>query len=554
LLKTLPKAFTIIICILSSCLCFGNDTILIRNNNIIDIQFSNDRLQIKDVDGCYEYLKFDWQKVKNFPLAISCPFQSTFNGSPVVDSLSAFNRSFYAISNTLVEGCDDFTLSNSFPSKITCLSPYNDKNILVGTAQDGIYVCNGEEKQKLFIPNLSLPETIIQLEQLNSDIIINSGNTISTFNQSSLELKNIYSSKYPIQIEVDNLQNLWIVDANKLVCNSDYFRPELSTCKITSFEADAEKITRDTKIDIVYFSYFPKNQSEVEYSYRLDGGTWTQTKNESVHFTGLNPGQHIFEVRSSLGAGVYSLPVKKPFRVASTLKDSIWPIIFGLTGLLLLGFLYALRKQNSETTELKRSKEKLLLENELLKSKQKVLELQMNPHFLFNTLNSIQGLIALGKNKVARQYLKEFSQIMRSILQSSREENISISEELKFLKNYMSLERMARNDKFDFEMEIGDGVDKEKKIPVMILQALLENAIIHGVAPMHGKGHIVLKLNDDGGKLKCHVVDNGVGMGYEKKDSLDHKSYARDIIKERLKKYRIKDIEYRIPSSGQDPA
>jgi len=536
--------------LISSVYCYSNDTILIRNNEILDIQFEEGIMQLKDDNGCYAYLKYDWIKVANFPTPIQCPFRETFNSSPISDSLTAIGKTFYAISNTLIEGCQDYSLTNSFPSKITSMCTYDNSQILVGTADNGMFVCKGGEKQSLFISNLDLPENIKQLEKIGDDILINTGNSIQLLNQNRLDLNVIYTSRYPLKMELDALQHLWILDGNKLICNSDYFNADLLECSIQDFKTDSDKITRESKIDISYFNYYPKNQSEVEYSYRLDGGQWHTTKNESVHYQGLAPGQHSFEVRSSIGDGLYSLPKKKDFRVEATIKDSIWPIIFGLTGLLLLGFLFALRKQNTETKELERSRDKLQLENELLKSRQKVLELQMNPHFLFNTLNSIQGLIALKKNKEARQYLKEFSQMMRSILQSSREEHITIGEEIKFLKNYMSLEKMARNDKFDFEVIVDDNVNKEKHIPVMILQALLENAIIHGVGPLHEKGHIVLKLKEEGGKLNCAVMDNGVGMDAHKPKE-DHKSYARAIIKERLRKYKIKDVVYSIPESGK---
>lgn len=551
MLNSKLKFILLFLSLLVSSLCFSNDTILIRKNKIQDIQFADGRLQIKDRDGSFAYLKFAWNSVGDFPSKITCPFQATFNTTPISDSLTALGNTFYAISNTLVQGCEDYTLSNSFPSKITSLCSYDKEQFLVGTSEDGLYVCKGNEKQKLYIPDLTLPNQIHQLSQIGDDIIINSGKSIISFNQHSLQVNSIYNSQFDLKMETDPLQNLWIIDGNKLICNSDFYNPQLSKCAIQSFHVDTEKITKDSKIDISFFSYYPKNQADVEYSYRLDGGNWRDTKNESVHFERLTPGQHRFEVRSSLGNSNYSIPAEKTFRVESTLSDSIWPIIFGLTGLLLLGFLFALRKQNNETKELTRARDKLQLENELLSSKQKILELQMNPHFLFNTLNSIQGLIALKKNKEARQYLKEFSQMMRSILQSSREENISISEEIKFLKNYMSLEQMARNNKFEFDTVIDENVDQEKKIPVMILQALLENAIIHGVAPMHGTGHIVLKLQDQNGKLFCSVSDNGVGMDSQVSEKQGHKSYAGDIIKERLRKYKIKEVDYSVPENGQ---
>ncbi len=551
MLKSLIKYFPLFILLLISSNCFCNDTILIRNTKILDIQFENDRLQIKDLDGSYEYLKYAWTPVPEFPKPIQCSFQETFNEAAIVDSLNTLEKEYFAIGNTLIEGCQDFQLVNSFPSKISCLSSYNSKEFLVGTLGDGIYVCQGSQKQKLYIPNLSLPETILQLEQIGDDIIMNTGNNISSFNATSFLVSQIYNSKQSLKMETDNLQNLWIVDGNKLVCNSQLYNPNLNECKIQSFGANSDKITSESNIDVSYFTYYPKNQSEVEYSYRLDEENWLATENESVRFSNLSPGQHRFEVRSTVDGQTYSLPAVKSFRVESTLKDSIWPLILGFTSLLVLGFILALWKQNNDTKELSRSRDKLQLENELLKSKQKVLELQMNPHFLFNTLNSIQGLIALKKNKEARQYLKEFSQMMRSILQSSREENITVADEIKFLKNYMSLEQMARNNAFDFEVVIDKNLDLEKRIPVMILQALLENSILHGVAPMHGTGHIVLKLEEQNGKLHCTVTDNGVGMDTGKKDVQGHKSYAGDIIKERLKKYNIKEVVYKVPESGK---
>lgn len=550
MLKRLLKSFPLLLFLLVTSQCLGNDTILIRKNKIQDIQFVDNSLQIKDRDGCFEYVKFAWNTVPNFPIAIICPFQETFNGAKITSEIFALGENYYSIGNTLIQGCQDYTLVNSFPSKISSLCSYNEKQFLVGTEENGIYVCSGTQKQKLFVPNLALPEHTKQLIKIGDNIIINSGKQILTFKQSGLDVNSIYNSSYPLKMIQDDLQNIWIIDGNKLVCNSALFNPNLLSCKIESFKVDTEKITSDSKIDLSFFSYYPKNQSEVEYSYRLDASNWIETKNESVLFERLEPGKHSFEVRSSLGDGNYSLPVEKSFRVESTLKDSIWPIIFGFSSLLLIGFLFALRKQNNETKELTRSRDKLQLQNELLVSKQKILELQMNPHFLFNTLNSIQGLIALKKNKEARRYLKEFSQMMRSILQSSREENITIADEIKFLKNYMSLEQMARNDIFNFHVEVDASVNQEKKIPVMILQALLENSIVHGVASMHGTGLIALKLRDQGGKLHCTITDNGVGIDSKKKDKHGHKSYARTIIKERLKKYRIKEVAYSVPENG----
>ena len=172
----------------------------------------------------------------------------------------------------------------------------------------------------------------------------------------------------------------------------------------------------------------------------------------------------------------------------------------------------------------------------MLTLQQKALQLQMNPHFVFNALNSIQGLIAKNDNQKARRYLQEFSTMMRSVLNQSREETIFLSEEVDYLKSYLNLEQMANNNNFDWEVNVDSKVEDDIRIPTMIIQPFVENAIIHGVKSLKDRrGNIQLNFQMDGTKILCSVVDNGIGMkAAEFKKSSSHKSIALEVAKERL--------------------
>ena len=193
---------------------------------------------------------------------------------------------------------------------------------------------------------------------------------------------------------------------------------------------------------------------------------------------------------------------------------------------------YNTLKQKSE-----QDRKRLIQENKMLTLQQKALQLQMNPHFVFNSLNSIQGLIANEDNQKARRYLQEFSTMMRSVLNQSREETILLSEEVKYLKSYLNLEQMANNNKFDWDVEIDPGIDDDIRIPTMIIQPFVENAILHGVKTLkERRGKIQLNFEADGSKIRCKVVDNGIGrVAAGRLKSSNHRSVAIDVVKERLR-------------------
>ena len=200
--------------------------------------------------------------------------------------------------------------------------------------------------------------------------------------------------------------------------------------------------------------------------------------------------------------------------------------------------------------------EKLRLEKEVLEIEQKALRLQMNPHFIFNALNAIQDQIREEDNKGARHSLSKFSKLMRQILESSMDNYISLDQEIGMLENYLSIEKLTRNNTFKYSVVISPNIDSEEEgIPPMLIQPFLENAIIHGIASLELVGEINLSFDLEGDFLKVCIEDNGVGREKAKQlkaqQAQQHKSIALDVIQNRLKNlssgefessYRVDDI------------
>ncbi|MCP4443392.1 MAG: tetratricopeptide repeat protein [Aureispira sp.] len=169
---------------------------------------------------------------------------------------------------------------------------------------------------------------------------------------------------------------------------------------------------------------------------------------------------------------------------------------------------------------------------------QRALHAQMNPHFMFNSLNSIQSLIATGDNSAASIYLARFSRLMRTILQHSRETFVPIQKEIEFISNYVELEKRRFNEAFDIEIDDEDVEDTHfTMIPTFVIQPFIENAIIHGLLRKPEKGHLKIMFEHyNKNFLKCIVEDDGIGRekASEFKSDKKHQSLGVGITEQRL--------------------
>lgn len=182
--------------------------------------------------------------------------------------------------------------------------------------------------------------------------------------------------------------------------------------------------------------------------------------------------------------------------------------------------------------------------------KQRLFRSQMNPHFLFNALTSIQSFIFANNIKKAGFYLGSFASLTRSILNNSENEFISLEEEIKSLKNYIELEKMRLNNSFDYLLTVNDEIDVEfTLIPPMLIQPFIENAVKYGIDYENKNPFIKINFDLINESLKITVEDNGKGISKEKNKNKTHKSFALSLFKERIKtlnKTTKKDIKYKI--------
>ncbi|KAA0128627.1 tetratricopeptide repeat protein [Chryseobacterium sp. SN22] len=148
---------------------------------------------------------------------------------------------------------------------------------------------------------------------------------------------------------------------------------------------------------------------------------------------------------------------------------------------------------------------------------------EMNPHFIFNSLNSVNHFIATNNELEANQYLTRFSKLMRGVMENSTEDFIPFQQELDLLQNYLALEKTRFADKFDYEIDVDESLNIQSlKVPGMLVQPFLENAIWHGLRYRTTKGFLTLRFEKENKQLKITIEDNGIGIEESKKQKTEH--------------------------------
>lgn len=218
-------------------------------------------------------------------------------------------------------------------------------------------------------------------------------------------------------------------------------------------------------------------------------------------------------------------------------------IIFSI---ILLGALLGYNRYRSKV-KLKLENQKIRSEKEILELEQRLLQAQMNPHFIFNSLQSIKSFIANNDAKNANKYLTSFAKLMRLILESTRKELISLEDEIEILDHYLKLEQARSNFMFDYQLMEDENVKAQNEfiqLPPMLIQPFVENAIHHGFSHMDEKGSVTIQFkNVSTNNMEVEVIDNG--KGFDPSNEFQHKSHkslATQITQERIEKYNSKFV------------
>ncbi|MES2566148.1 MAG: two-component regulator propeller domain-containing protein [Bacteroidota bacterium] len=281
---------------------------------------------------------------------------------------------------------------------------------------------------------------------------------------------------------------------------------------------------------------------KVLYSYKLDNYDKEWSPSTDINYTkydNLPPGKYVFKVKSCNNEGIWNIEaVEFVFIIRAPFYKTWWFIL----GCILCGVGLVISIFRLRLMQIKR-KQQMEFEQlvEVSKAELKALRAQMNPHFVFNSLNSIQHYILNSKGDEAAKYLNKFAKLIRIILNNSEKPTVTINEEIEGLELYLELERMRFENKFDYSFEVDKSIDGDyDEIPPMLIQPYLENAILHGINPKDGNGHILIYIKVVNQFIKISVRDDGIGRDKSRaihslQPAARHKSLGMKITKDRVR-------------------
>jgi ligand-binding sensor domain-containing protein len=343
--------------------------------------------------------------------------------------------------------------------------------------------------------------------------------------------------------------SIWFGTVNGLISyNPKEYKPNKALAKTnitrirlfysdTSLAQNSEMAASENNLSFEYIGICLTNPKKVRYRVKLDGfdKTWSPVTSSNVAtYSNLPPGNYSFQVMSCNNENIWAVSGSKfSFTVLAPFWKRWWfsaLLAMFLTGVAVVFFRYRI----SQVREKENVKVRMAT-NEL-----KALRSQMNPHFIFNSLNSIQHFIMNNDEVSASKYLNTFAKLIRTILNNSERATASIREEIDSLRLYLELESLRFENKFDYEIVVGEGLDIDyHEVPTMLIQPFAENAIIHGLLPKKGSGRLEIKIELLNSFILCSIIDNGIGRKKAmemKEHSIRkmHKSFGLKITQDRL--------------------
>ena len=344
-------------------------------------------------------------------------------------------------------------------------------------------------------------------------------------------------------LEKDSLQNIWLGVANGIFkintagINEFTTAPSVVIDKVTILnsavrDSIVNRRLRYNQNDIAFnFNGINLSNSYISYSYMLSGRdkAWvTNQANKEAIYYNLSPDSYVFMVKAVNDAGMESPVVTYNFRILPPFWQTWW--FRSLIAVVAISLIYWFIKRRDRLKE----KENLVA-LQMSELKLTALQSQMNPHFIFNSLNSIQNYIMQQKPLDAARYLSKFSKLMRRILDHSFSNLTPLSDIVETLKMYMELEAFRFSNEFNWEVKVDDAETiSDVKLPPLLLQPYVENAIIHGLMPKEGEKKLLIHLYKKNNELHCVIDDNGVGRGNKLDATAGHISRGQKLTTDML--------------------
>lgn len=410
-----------------------------------------------------------------------------------------------------------------------------DGALYVATVEQGVYVIKNRKVINHFTAADGLLSDHIKRIRLSSQYLwIINGGALQGRNLNTGKVKTINTTDGLLSSEIFDVEVLHDTVYVATASGIQFFPQNIETrnaippvSMIASAQADEKEISLNDKVRLAYNTksiiinlqgISLKSDGNFVYRYRLlpADTSWIKVSaNENmVRFSSLPPGNYVFQSQVMNEDGVLSKDAAEfKFSIQKPWWQQWWFRILAILILFLLSYIifkYRLKKNQQKFSEqLQQAK----VQEELRQSQLSSLKAQMNPHFMFNALNSIQEFILLNDKKQANIYMGKFADMMRMILDMSNKDKITLEEELKALDLYLQLEALRFEEQFSYSIEKTDNInDSYIQMPAMIIQPYVENAIKHGL--LHKTGEKKLQIHFSmtyEHTLCCRVTDNGIG-------------------------------------------
>ncbi|MEL6633181.1 MAG: two-component regulator propeller domain-containing protein [Bacteroidota bacterium] len=277
------------------------------------------------------------------------------------------------------------------------------------------------------------------------------------------------------------------------------------------------------------------------YEYRKVGtDRWTPLEETVIHFSALVPDAYAYEIRAVRANGVAS---DQPLIVAFEILPPIWLTAwFWIIIFIFIGGLIFWAVQTNFRNRLRNVETKSRLERQMESLRLQALRAQMNPHFVFNSLNAIQHLILIEEDQKVLIYLADFAKLIRKALENASENFSSLANEIEFLSLYLSLETLRFQDKVTVDFQVDPVLDREHIwIPPMVIQPFIENAFVHGLMHKSTAGELKISIKDDPTMrvLICLIEDNGIGRAKAKELSAWRKGHQSIGISNTMQRLEV---------------
>ncbi|MEN9304537.1 MAG: hypothetical protein RL264_2966 [Bacteroidota bacterium] len=472
--------------------------------------------------------------------------------------------------------------------EITSLSQADNGTIYAGTLGNGLVAWNENEPLKLWEIGLQkgLTSSLVYfVHAVNSTtLLVGSEKGVDLINvgqESAIKVRHFARGDGFNGVETcrnavfqDSENALWLGTINgvsRFVLDGVQAKKSLPTISITDIKLFYEPLVKtpfkyllnawnqpktlllpydQNHLTFEFFGTYLSNPQSVRYRWKLEGfdERWSPPSEDiRIVYSNLNPGSYRFMVAASNELGQWSKPTSVEINIGAPFWKKWWFIT--LFFLVLSGVIFSVIRWRFHRLTMQAAAEnrKLQMERDVLELEQKALRLQMNPHFMFNALTSIQSKIGTGNEKEARFLLAKFSGLMRKILDHSRKSLIPLEEEVKLLESYLFVEQFLNDNSFDYVV-LTDEVNEPDfiEIPPMLLQPFVENAVKHGfrqLDKMGRRGKLTVRFIEANKELIVEICDNGIGRKAAAEFSTatnneKHVSVAMDVTRSRLEKMK----------------